>query len=185
MSETIVDRLYGEFKDLVSYIDAQKQPSLLIIADTNFRKSLLLAAASYFEHRVTEEIVSFVNETSNSNQLVAEFVRNKAISRQYHSFFEWDKPNANKFFSLFGGSFKASMQAEIKGDANFDAAIKAFIEIGRDRNRLVHQDYGNFYLEKTADEIYNQYKVALRFLEVIPAKMRQVTFDIDAAPDPE
>jgi hypothetical protein len=70
MSETIVDRVYGEFKDLVSYIDAQRQSSLFIIADTNFRKSLLLAAASYFEHRVTEDLLRFVQEVSNQNLLI-------------------------------------------------------------------------------------------------------------------
>jgi hypothetical protein len=36
----------------------------------------------------------------------------------------------------------------IKENANLSKPISAFIEIGRERNRLVHQDYGSFSLEK-------------------------------------
>ena len=42
------------------------------------------------------------------------------------------------------------MKARVKAEAQLDESIRAFLEIGRERNRLVHQNYGMFTLEKTA-----------------------------------
>ncbi|MBI1925406.1 hypothetical protein HYR99_14285 [Candidatus Poribacteria bacterium] len=173
MNETVVDRLYNEFQYLVSYLDRGGEISLRNTADENFRKALLLAAASYFERRICDDLLVFFNEMSSQNLLLVEFVKNKAISRQYHTFFQWELRNANQFFGLFGDSFKIFMGKEVKGDEELDEAIKAFLEIGNERNRLVHQDFGTFFLEKTVDEIYQRYKTALRFVEAIPNKLRQ------------
>lgn len=170
--ETIVDHLYQEFQSLVSYLNEKGEISFRISADANFRKALLLAAASYFERRVCDDILTFANEVSSNNERLVEFVKNKAISRQYHTFFNWDSPNANAFFGLFGESFKNFMADEIKNNGNFAEAIKAFMELGRERNRLVHQDFGTFTLEKTTEEIYQLYRTALSFVQCIPNKLR-------------
>jgi len=100
--------------------------------------------------------------------LVGEFIKNKAITRQYHTYFHWDSRNANAFFGLFGESFKVFMKQKVDDDPNLDSAIKAFMSIGLERNRLVHQDFGNFVLEKTAADIYEQYRIALKFVEAVP-----------------
>jgi len=42
--------LYEEFVDIINQID-EKEITLRITAENNFRKSLLLATASYFETR--------------------------------------------------------------------------------------------------------------------------------------
>jgi aspartyl-tRNA synthetase len=172
VEQTIVDQLYAEFQNLVSYLNEQSEISFRVLADANFRKALLLAAASYFERRVCDEILSFVKETSSNNEPVVELVKNKAISRQYHTFFNWESPNANTFFSMFGESFKTFMADEVKNNGNLAEAIRAFIEIGRERNRLVHQDFGTFSLEKTTEEIYQLYRTALPFVQSIPEKLR-------------
>ena len=57
---TIVDRLYQNFADLLSALDNAGEVSLRTVADENFRKSLLLAVASYFERRMTETVLTFV-----------------------------------------------------------------------------------------------------------------------------
>ena len=103
-----------------------------------------------------------------------EFVKNKAISQQYHTFFDWKSSNANTFFSLFGEAFKTFMAAEIKNNGNLAESIKAFIELGRERNRLVHQDYGTFSLDKTTEEIFQLYRTALPFVQCIPEKLRSL-----------
>jgi RiboL-PSP-HEPN len=172
MMATIVDRLYTEFSDLIAYLDGKGEVSLRSVADENFRKSLLLAAASYFENRITNDILVFVDEASLKNQRVVELVKSKAISRKYHTFFNWDAANANQFFAIFGESFLNNMKAETADNAELDKAVKAFIELGRERNRLVHQDYGNVPLEKTTSEIYKLYETALSFVNVIPEKLR-------------
>lgn len=173
MQATVVDRIHQEFKDLISYLDQRSELSLRSTVDENFRKALLLAAASYFEHRIVSDITVFVIEVSGENSLLIEFVKNKAINRQYHSLFKWDDKNANHFFGLFGTSFKSFITQELKNDEQLDLSIKAFLEIGRERNRLVHQDFGTFTLEKTSDEIYELYKTALVFVDTIPIKLRE------------
>jgi hypothetical protein len=65
------------------------------------------------------------------------------------------------------------MESEIKNDAQLREAIRAFIELGRTRNQLVHQNFAIFPLEKTAEEIYNLYKNALLFVEGFPSKLRE------------
>lgn len=173
MQGTAVDRLYSEFQDLISYLDKGSEISLRSIADENFKKALLLAAASYFEHRITDNLLVFVSEASNKSPRVVEFVKKKAISRQYHTFFDWDSGNANQFFGLFGENFKTFMKKEVEQSKELGEAVKAFLEIGRERNRLVHQDFGTFVLEKTAEEIYNLYRAALHFVETMPGKLSQ------------
>lgn len=171
--ETIVDSLYSQFVDIVTFLDEKKEPSFRITAEENFRKALLLAAASYFESRICDEIILFAEEASSENEVLVEFIKNRAISRQYYTFFDWELQNANKFFGLFGEAFKNLMKGEARNDKEFSSAITAFIEIGRERNRLVHQNYGIFYLEKNTEEIYKLYKTALKFVDIIPEKLRQ------------
>jgi len=173
--KTVVDRLYGEFEELIKYLDKNTQLHFHNTATENFRKIILLAIASYFEDRVTNAIVQFVKEFSQENQAVVKFVEKKAISRQYHTYFDWEGKNANKFFSLFGDSFKKFMDTEIKNDAELSESIKKFIEIGQLRNELVHENFAAFTFdtEKTPEEIYKDYKEALYFVESIPIKLRE------------
>jgi hypothetical protein len=136
-----------------------------------------LAAASYFEHSLNQDILAFVNEASYQNRILLSFVKNKALSRQFHSLFDWDSSNANKFFALFGEEFKSFMNVELQRNDPLASSVKAFLEIGRERNRLVHQDFGSYSLEKTAEEIYELYRNALDFVQVVVAKMRQCVED--------
>jgi hypothetical protein len=165
---TIVDRIYQEYKDITSFLDAAGEISLRSAADETFRKSLLLAAASYFEKEITSHIIEYISTTTNNNVMLLAFIKNKALSRQYHTFFNWEANNANTFFGLFGEGFKVKMKTYIDSNESFESSIKDFLELGRDRNRLVHQDYGSFTLEKTADEIFNQYHNALFFVNELP-----------------
>jgi hypothetical protein len=141
--------------------------------DDNFRKSLLLCVASYFEKSLSDHIADFIHEVSAKNTAAVEFVKNKAIRYQYHTWFSWDSRNANKFFSLFGEGFKKFMESRVREDRGLDASVKAFLEIGEGRNRLVHKDFGSFSLEKTTAEIYELYEKASVFVEMMPAALRE------------
>jgi hypothetical protein len=173
MTATIVDSLYGDFQDLINNLDKTADLSLRNTAEDTFRKALLLASASYFEDKIISDLINYFNETSGNNQIATEFLKNKAISRQYHTFFDWKEHNANSFFGLFGESFKIFMKNEVRKDVDLDESIKAFLEIGNDRNRLIHGNYGNFSLEKTANEIFISYKKAFLFVEILPQKLRE------------
>ena len=178
MPSTVVDRLHEDFAGLLSVLDEAGEVSLRAVADENFRKSLLLAAASHFEQRMTKAVTSFVEDATNRNVLVAALVRNKAVSRQYHTWFQWDANNANRFFGLFGDGFSNFMKRKLRDDDALDESVRAFIEIGRERNRLVHQDFGAFPLEKTTEEIHALYRRAVRFVEAVPGALRE--FDAGA-----
>jgi hypothetical protein len=60
------------------------------------------------------------------------------------------------------------MEARLKNDQALGDAIRAFFELGRERNRLIHQDLGQFVLEKTTEEIFGLYELAARFVEALP-----------------
>jgi RiboL-PSP-HEPN len=137
--QTVVDRMHGEFQAILRFLDGSGEISLVNTVNDNFRKSILLCAASYFENVIGDYVVQFTEDCSPSAKgLVSALVRNKALSRQYHTWFAWDSNNANQFFALFGDQFRKFMGSRIAGEPKLRDAISAFIEIGRERNRLVH-----------------------------------------------
>jgi hypothetical protein len=84
---TAIDRLYNEATSTIALLQRHSELSLEVSASDHFRKALLLAAASYFENRVSNAVLDFVRERANGSPLIENFVRNKAVARQYHSWF--------------------------------------------------------------------------------------------------
>jgi hypothetical protein len=173
MPSTSVDRIYGDIEKLIALLASYGEISLSSSADDTYRKSLLLSIASFFESTLSQIVIKFVEEQTCDKHIVVSLVKSKAISRQYHTWFNWDGNNANSFFALFGADFKESVSMVVKENQQLDESIKSFLELGRDRNRLVHQDYASFPLEKTSDEIYRSYQSALRFIEWVPNVLRE------------
>lgn len=173
MAHTIVDRLYHDFDELSKLLKASNEISLISSAEENFKKSLLLSAASYFEKKLSDCVIDFTCEVAGEQHIITSLIKNKAIKRQYHTWFKWEEKNANAFFGLFGPDFSQLAKDTVKTNSDLDNAIRAFLELGNDRNRLVHQDFGNFTLEKTTLEIYELYKSAMLFLEWIPTYLRE------------
>ena len=138
-----------------------------------FRKILLLAAASHFEKEMQQAVEEFICEATNGNELVANLVKEKAIKRQYHTWFDWNSTNINKFLSLFGRNFREYIVAQIANGNLREEAVRAFLEIGASRNRLVHNNFGEFQMEKTMNEIYDLYKDAREFVGSFPASFRE------------
>lgn len=170
---TIVDRLHDEFSELLAFLDDNKQVSLRNVADDNFRKTLLMTVASSFERRMTDTVINFVREATSEKHVLVWLVRNKAVSRQYHTWFDWNKRNANKFFGLFGPAFRNYAKTIVNEDDDLQSSIRSFLEIGDARNRLVHQDFGSFTIEKTSQEIYDLYSSAEKFVEWFPDTVRR------------
>lgn len=172
MKTTAVDTIYAEFRDAAAILAAAGEISLQITLDSHMRKTLLLSAASYFEAKLTKEVQEFTDEITSCNELIGSLVHTKAISRQYHTWFDWDRNNANKFFSLFGKSFKEHMERRLNECDVLAEGVKAFMEIGRERNLLAHSDYASHSINKTPDEVYELYKKAIFFIEIIGVEMR-------------
>jgi RiboL-PSP-HEPN len=178
---SIIDRLYEENRTLLQYLEAQREPSLRSNVDAQFRKVLLLAIASHFEHQITQLLITcFANKTANDALLVS-FLKKKAIERQYHTFFDWRGKNANQFLGLFGEEFKERLSREIKASDELSTAVKAFLELGDARNELVHLNFAIYPLEKTSEDIYNRYREAVRFIEYLTQHLNPNAADAHAA----
>ncbi len=173
MEGTVVDRLYSEFQDIMETI-SQAELSLKVTAEQILQKSLLVAAASHFESEVKRHLMSMVRNQSGGNELVLEFVRNKAVERQFHTYFDWKHGrNANQFFGLFGGGFRSYMIERVRADHEYNESIRAFLELEGERNRLVHEDFGNFTLEKTSAEIFDLYQKACLFVDSLQTSFNE------------
>ncbi|MCU0417002.1 MAG: HEPN domain-containing protein [Cytophagaceae bacterium] len=169
---TIIDKQYETGISLIEYLKAENQISLFVEAENNFKKTILLSIASFFEKEVMDTVLDFAKSHSDNNILIISIIKNKAISRQYHTYFEWGKsPNANSFFSLFGEEFKKRMVEKVKSDPVLENSIKSFLAIGFERNKMVHENFAGVTLEKTAEEIFKLYQDSIYFIDTIKIEL--------------
>lgn len=161
-----IESLYEEYGELIEFCRANGQVSFEMYINDTYKKSLLLSAASYFESAITKIIHDFAEGKSHKNLSLVSFVDNKALKRQYHTFFNWDGNNANQFWGLFGEAFRQEAKKQIQEKGLVDAE-HAFMAIGRERNLLVHQNYIEATINDTFEEIYRKYKSACDFVELI------------------
>lgn len=172
---SVVDDFYSNYEDLLTVIDATKQVSLRVWVSESFRRVFVLTMANYLETRVKTLIQELVKKKSASD-LVLSFLCN-SMERQYHTYFNWDTRNANKFFSLFGERFKNEIVKEVESLDELDEGIVAFLEIGNTRNILMHEDL--FFVDignKTPKEFYESFKSATFFVDYLAKKFESSNF---------
>lgn len=124
-------------------------------------KIFLVASANSFERcflRVIPEILGF-----NNDSIHAEFVKNQALTRKYHTLFSWDKNNANAFFSLFGKKFKEHIENYRKSGVKFSDYEKAFLLLGKYRNAIVHDGITLYSVEMSLDAGYQLFEDSIQF----------------------
>ena len=93
--------------------------------------------------------------------------RSKIIERQNHTLFDWKANNTNAFWKLFGEATKDSVRQRINSDDTLKTAEQSFIELGRQRNLLVHENFAEFDVNITVEEIYKKYRAACGFIALI------------------
>lgn len=157
MATNIVEKIYEDFNELISYLENSNEISLKNEADNNFKKVLILTIASYFERQIIEMLLNFIGRKSNNDTITVSIIKNRVIYRQYHTFFDWERKNANKFFSMLGEDFKKEAEENVNNDIKLDEGIKAFLEIGKLRNELVHRNFGSYTIDKTAKDVVELY----------------------------
>lgn len=177
-----IERLCEEHDELIEHLLATGRITWKSRVDEQFAKALLLAAASYFETRITACVVELFDEATMGSDALVSFVRTKAVARQYHSWFDWNAKNANQFFRAFGEDFRQVMSAKVRDERDLDAAVKAFLEIGALRNALVHENYATFSMPKTSSEVLEQYQTATRFVDEIADDLRNYVTAQQAGP---
>jgi len=181
LSKSIINSLFDESISIVNKLEENKEISLASDAKRHFTKTFILASASYFEDKIQKILIDFVNKTTSNNEYVINFFKKKAISLQYHTYFDWGKKNnpnapgksANAFFGLFGENFKNKINTKINNDDKLKEAVECFIEIGHLRNILVHSNFASYNnIEKTIDELKNSYDKAELFVDFIESFLK-------------
>ena len=166
-SEQIVLQ-YNDYKDIYTYLMDQGEISYASYIDNVYKKNLILSAASYFECQICEAIKEYAKRVSTADKRIVRLIEKKVLERQYHTLFDWDRKNTNAFWSLFGEDTKTRVRSQLDADDNIEYrdAELAFLEVGRLRNQLVHQNYAEYMVQDlTATEIYKKYERACKFLE--------------------
>lgn len=159
--------LIDEYRELNHFLMENGKVSEALTIAEHYRKILLLSCASYYETRIVEIIKGFVETKASDNRIIS-FVSNKAISRQYHTYFAWEQTNnINTFLGLFGTEFKEKISTEIKEDSELKEQVKSFLIIGSERNKMVHNNFLECKLDKTFDEIVCLQEKANRFIEYL------------------
>ena len=162
--QIFIDNYY----ELRSFLLSQNRISDSINLNDNYRKVLLFSCASYYEYLITTILQNFAKHNS-SDERIYYFLNNRAIQRQYHTFFRWEQTssNINHFLGLFGSEFKAKISNEIGKSKELQEQIRAFLAIGNERNKMAHENFCEYKLEKTMDEIISLHNDAIKFVEYL------------------
>ena len=115
MAATIIDKSYEDNESLRLYLAERNEISLLRTVDDSFRKTLVLSAASLFEHQITDALHNYCVHKTGSDACVLALVRIKVLTRQYHTYFEWEsRGGAGPFFKLLGEEMGQRLKAQSK-----------------------------------------------------------------------
>ena len=169
-SDNIIEKMKSEHDAVIQRLADSRDTSLQLSTQAVLSKSLVISVASYFEKLITDEIVEVFHEATSQSDVLTEFVRRKAISRRYHEWFDWKNRSANSFFNSFGPDSKVFFQDRID---KLNDSLRAFLELGDLRNRLAHENFATFPLDKTLEEIFVLYGEANRFVGQFPDVMRK------------
>ncbi|MDE2969249.1 MAG: HEPN domain-containing protein [Chloroflexota bacterium] len=149
-----------------------EEVSLRSDTESLFAKTLLIAAGSSFEYRLTKAVYEVFLNAQEGSSTLASFVWNMAINRRYHTWFNWSGRNANGFFGSFGPDFQAHMQETVGKTDGLTDCVVAFLELGNLRNALAHDDLASYALTKTVPEVVELYNKAKVFVEMFPIELR-------------
>ena len=167
-----IDAFKQQADDIKAAIDVS-QPSLRVFAEDILRRSLVVAAASQFEHELCAAIKRLFEAEVRAPECLA-LVESKAIKRQFYSYFDFNSANTNKLFACFGPAAKERAVERLKADADASSAQEAFLKICSLRNNMVHENFVAFPVELSTDEIYAAFQLGARFIPFFERVVRNV-----------
>ena len=167
MESERIERQYQDSKELFQYLLGKGEISFATYIDSVYKKVLVLSAASYFESAISGLVSLYAKRVSGSDKRIVTLIENKVLERQYHTFFDWKTNNTNAFWKMFGKETYDAVRAQIDGDGELKEAERSFMELGRQRNLLVHENFAEFDVNITVEEIYKKYKSASSFIDYI------------------
>lgn len=163
-----VEELKFSADSIKGFLTEKGEISLVVIAEDVWRKSILIAAASHFEHELGVVIARSAQRFEIPGKFVS-LIDSKAISRQFYNYFDFKSSNTNKLFNSFGPECKDKAESKIKSSEKIRVAQSSFLKICSLRNQMVHSNYAAFSIDLTADEIYVMYRQGCRFIEFFEA----------------
>lgn len=167
MESERIERQYQDSKELYEYLLQKKEISFTTYIDNVYKKVLVLSAASYFESQISAHIRTYAAKVSTSDKRLVTLIEGKVIERQYHTLFDWNAKNTNAFWRQFGEETKEKVRKKLSEDAELKTAEEDFISLGRQRNLLVHENFAEYDVNTTLEEIYTKYKSACKFVSYI------------------
>lgn len=167
----VVESLFADYLGLVDDLQA-KSPSGLSALNSVYSKALLIASASNLEFEVRRLLEEAVTERGGIE--IGEFVRQTALARGYHGLIDWETGQATKLFATFGKECKKRFKEYAKSEAA-DGRQRAFVELGSERNSLVHNDFARQNLTKSPEEIMELHRLASQFVRDIESIIFSVT----------
>ena len=168
MGSDRIERQYQDEQELHSYLMGSSEISFATYIDEVYKKVLVLSAASYFESVISQAIICFAKNSATQDARIATLVEKKAVSRQYHTYFQWDQKNTNSFWALFGEETKRKVRKIIDASDEMKQSERDFLDLGNRRNLLVHENFSEYDVNITVDEIYKKYRSACKFIDIIP-----------------
>lgn len=169
-----IDELYERHIELYNYLIGEGKISYAIQINEEFRRSLVLAAASHFEAEMQKILISHAKVRSNDRAEIVSLIEIKVIKRQYHTWFNWDDLKDGPFWAMFGKEFKAAREREIRSIPVLLESSRAFLEIGRLRNNIVHRNFADFEVDKTVEEIYSLYNKAKTYVSYCDLQLTHI-----------
>lgn len=167
MESERIERQYQDSKELYEYLLGKNEVSFATYIDSVYKKVLVLSAASYFESAISNLVSAYAKRVSSSDKRIVTLIENKVLERQYHTFFDWKTNNTNSFWKMFGKETYDVARKQIDETENLKIAERSFMELGRQRTLLVHENFAEFDVNITVEEIYVKYKSASIFIDYI------------------
>lgn len=164
-----IEELIEDYEELKKFLLETSQISLANNVENHLRKVMLLACASYYENEIQSIIREFTHNNTSDERVLC-FVSNKAISRQYHTYFNWGGNNVNSFLALFGSEFKKEVAKEINDNQIMNECMRSFLTLGDERNKMVHENFLSYKLEKTFNELIILHNQATMFIVFLKQK---------------
>ena len=167
MESERIEQQYKDSQELYDYLIGEGEVSFATYINNVYKKVLVLSAASFFESAITKQISAYAVNATKLDKRIVTLIESKVLERQYHTLFDWNSNNTNVFWKLFGETTKSKVRELISMDENLKKAERAFIDLGKQRNLLVHENFAEYDVNTTVEEIYDKYKDACIFLKFV------------------
>lgn len=175
-----IEELIVNYKELHQHLLNQGQVSFASTVSSYYQKVLVFSCASLFENKICNTIYNVAKRTCPA--AFADFVRNKAVERQYHTYFNWKNSSTtsiNSFLGLWGEDFKTNFLSLVKSNERLAVGVKAFLQIGQERNLMAHENFIEYYSANSFEEIALLYEQADYFVLELIKYIESMTTNIN------